>query len=879
MWDSMWPSCGDRLADMTDLGEYGDKLAGIAFIYPQIAQAMIDNGWQVVWGTLNESDEWSPDTGVTGGQVPFPVNRPMPQGQPVRIAFRPPPSVIVIDVDHYAFKTGGYTIERAEEALSLLPATWKVTSRGAADLSGRYLYKIPASLDTSQWERALKHFGELETRGVKTAMFSDVEIVRTGHRFSWAPGDINPKNGKLVECYGPDGEVSTLPPVDEVPDLPVEWLDFFRDPPAPKVVAQREFIDIHSPEWWKNVPAESIGTRDELCSYALSLLTAGLNREEATAELWRVAANLDDSDPWKACDFKGMTDGNTQWKADTKRNEEIMVTEFARAALGQELAVRKVEEAQRVYQEHVTNNPMPLPGAVEFDVPIIPTPTVPAEDLSQLALTMRFNLDAETGCVRPTGGDDRAVALDVLERQMWHVKFASDAGHWLINHGREWVDFGNKTEAEARARALVFAYGVLLEPIPPEAFKKPEDPDAEDPYKTLKLLHKKLTSSAGVGAVARAVTSIAMGNPGTCVRVCECDTEPNVLWAGGIPWDLLSSVDHPQPAEEGTYEWVHRRTAAYVPDWTVPTPYWDRYLMAVWPDPEVRAYALREICGVALWGATSKQHPVLHGPASSGKSTFAEQLMKLLGTYAVQVSPNKLLTGRSDSTAEEEYSKLIGARLAWMDEPPSRRKQVVSEFNEMASGTGTISAAAKYKNVVTAPKLFNFLICQNPRNPLSFDAEGVSERTIFIPCLAKPEATVNPRLEMLAAFEQEAPGILAKLIVECARYRGGDRFSVPQGVKEAFEAARHTMNDWGQTFLYLFQPGAEDTPQYRMMTLGQVTRAVNTELKTSLQNSEAAAHVEKLGFEVFPASSKNRNQPRVNVTWAPQVATIAQGMR
>ncbi len=857
---------------MTDLGEYGDKLAGIAFVYPRIAEAMIANGWQVVWATLNQSEEWTPMVGTTAGQGVFPQNRDMPQGQPVRIAFRPPPSIVIIDVDHYAFKTGGHTIERAEEALAELPETWKVTSRGAADRSGRYLYRIPADADTSGWERALRNFGEVETRGIKTAQFSDVEIVRTGYRFSWAPGDINPKNNQMVQCYGPDGEVSCLPPVDEVPELPAEWLDFFRDPPQPLVLAQPNAIDMKRPEWWKNVAAESIGTRDELCSYALSLLTAGFDRDEAVTELRRVSACLDPSHPWKPCDFNGMTDANSQGKADIARSEHQQLASFAIGLKGEEKALEHVREQQAAYAAHVASNPMPLPGTVQFDLPVLPTPTVPASDLSQLALTMRFTLDEETGCVRPLGGDDRAVALDVLERQIYHVKFAADAGHWLINHGSEWVDFGNKSEAEARARALVFAYGVLLEPVPPGAFEKPEDPDAVDPYKTLKLLHKKLTSSAGVGAVARAVTSIAMGNPGTCVRVSECDTEPNILWAGGIPWDLSRSVHRPEPAVEGTYEWVHRRTAAYVPDMSVFSPDWDRYVAAVWPDPELRAYALREICGVALWGATSKQHPVLHGPASSGKSTFAEQLVRLLGTYAVQVSPNKLLTGRSDSTAEEEYSKLIGARLAWMDEPPSRRKQVVSEFNEMASGTGTISAAAKYKNVVTAPKLFNFLICQNPRNPLSFDAEGVSERTIFIPCLARPEDTVLPRLAMLSSFEHEAPGILARLIVECARYQAGDRLPVPQAVKEAFDSARHDMNDWGQTFMYMFKPGPEDIPQYKMMPLGQVTRAVNTELHTYISNSEAVSHIERLGFTVYPASTKNRNQPRVNVTYAAQVA-------
>src|ERR1700722_16979660 len=187
---------------MTTETSYFEKLRSVSVVYPQVAQDLAAKGWQVVWATLNEDGEWSPLVGCTGS-ARFPSNLAQPPGD-VRIALRPPEDVIVLDVDHYSHKLGMHTIERAEEALGMtLPGTWRLSSRGADNPSGRYLCRIPSGNDTRHWERALKFFGDERV--------SDVEIVRTGHRFSWGPLDVNPKIGELVQVYGPNGEPAAMP--------------------------------------------------------------------------------------------------------------------------------------------------------------------------------------------------------------------------------------------------------------------------------------------------------------------------------------------------------------------------------------------------------------------------------------------------------------------------------------------------------------------------------------------------------------------------------------------------------------------------------------------------------------------------------------------
>lgn len=178
--------------------------------------------WQVKDGeyVLDEqgNHQWSPVVGVTGG-VPWPQPWSIPD-VPYRLAFRPPPNAWVMDVDdHDGQGQGPATLAAMEERLGPLPPTWRLSARGAHNPAGRRLYRIPPDLLIT--DAAFKPFG------------GAIESVRTGHRFSWAPGDINPKTGTPVECFGPDGNPTTLPPVSQWPELPSAWVALLRTAPQP----------------------------------------------------------------------------------------------------------------------------------------------------------------------------------------------------------------------------------------------------------------------------------------------------------------------------------------------------------------------------------------------------------------------------------------------------------------------------------------------------------------------------------------------------------------------------------------------------------------------------------------------------------------------
>lgn len=454
------------------------------------------------------------------------------------------------------------------------------------------------------------------------------------------------------------------------------------------------------------------------------------------------------------------------------------------------------------------------------------------------------------------GTTDQGLARFILGRTQPYLRYAADSETWLVNEGETWRPSRGGADGLIADIADLWEYAEASTDVNPGA----EETEAEK-VKRWNAARARLLSNAGHNAIKGKMISCAQSRG--AVNSGDLDSEAHILWAGGYAWDLRASLTEPTLAQSGTCNDVHLHSAAVTPS-LVPTPAWNTFLEVLWPEADVRAWALREIAGVALWGDTSKRHPVLDGPASSGKSTFANALLQVLGTYAVQVSPGKLIGGRMDSSSEEATASLIGARLAWMDEPPARNRQSISQFNELASGTGSISAARKYQGQVTSHKRFNFLICQNERNRLQFEAQGVSERVTFIPCQAEQEdvAPAAARLEM--ALKDELPGILAFLITECAQYRAGNRFEMPLSVEMEMEDARDEGDEF-QAWLYdnyRVMPADMDL-KARQFTIGQIRDTYNdTHAKVNgipkLGRAEMRQRLESLGVHVHEASYNGR---------------------
>jgi phage/plasmid-associated DNA primase len=694
-----------------DFPDYSDQLAGISFVYPQIATDMVGKGWQVVWalyyGTNRKGKpDWRPLGETTGGKVEFPRNLEMPQGRPVRIAFRPPPGVKILDVDHYGGKLGWHTIQRAEEDLGTLPPTWKVTSRGFGDPSGRYLYRVRDGLNPK--DRDLWKFRDPDTGA------TSVEVVRTDHRFSWAPGDVNPRNGELVQCYDPDGNVSHLPRPDQVPFLPDEWQDFLADAPKP-VVPQLAPVNTEQAEWWLLVPDSTIGTRDQLARFSFELQLAGLSPDDTLAQLKRVSVAFDLADPWLDEDLTGLIDANTQEKVARKRAEWAEV-EYQLWGDKDEARNKAVTQALLTHNTFITASESAnrVETAIELG---LSTASEPAREFVLCGIQRNEDSSVHVN-FDPPAFSDQELAEAVLDR-IQGARFCTDSKSWLV-----WKS--EKEPWEEEDDILPWVITKLAQAMP---FGNPSPDDEDENASTDKLRFKNrayLLSDKGSRAVARKAASFlaVSGTHRVSYKRGWADADPEVLWAGGRCYDLRKSLSEPAEASVSLTDTPHLMTAPVRPV-PMPVPGFEALLKAVLPDETARGFWL-DMMALGVTGYSSKRTiPLGTGETKTGKTLLLQRLP--FGNYLEQVSGMDLLSG-GDREEARRLNILVGRRLPYIDEGIPKGHYALGRLKKISNGVGRLPARGIYGREYTFSPTHTLLILCNAEEEPSYQDDAVKDR-------------------------------------------------------------------------------------------------------------------------------------------------------
>lgn len=189
-------------------------------IYATGAPVYRDAGWRGVL-PVNALDPKRPGVGgFTGYDGRWPTDAEIAEWKSkrpnVNLCLRVEHGVLVLDVDNYDDKTGGKTIEEAERPGGPLPPTYRSTSRLDDPVSGQRFYRVP--------------LGVLFRPEIKFADLGlgHVETIQPHLRVSVVWPSIHPKTGQVYRWFGPDGSLlpeGVVPRVDDLPDLPPEWVE------------------------------------------------------------------------------------------------------------------------------------------------------------------------------------------------------------------------------------------------------------------------------------------------------------------------------------------------------------------------------------------------------------------------------------------------------------------------------------------------------------------------------------------------------------------------------------------------------------------------------------------------------------------------------
>lgn len=399
-------------------------------------------------------------------------------------------------------------------------------------------------------------------------------------------------------------------------------------------------------------------------------------------------------------------------------------------------------------------------------------------------------------------GNDQEHAEALAARMAPVLLYAPDAAVWLKADRDAWITC---TELSGWAVSTVARLMPLGNPDLPA--KKVDYTEAH--WQAHR--RNRYMSAAGAGPIEKKYRSLMQGNdhPAT-VRLDELDADPEILWAGGLPWDLRASRDEPTLSTTQSPHGPHLHTARYLPA-AVPTPRFDAFLAAVWPDAEVRAWALR-VLSVALAGYPDAVLPVLYGPGRTGKTALVSLLIDLLGSYGIAADP-RLLGGADNAHASIIYA-LKGARLAFIDEGP-RRGHLATERLKQLTGGGKLTGNQMRANPVTFEATHTLVMTTNDE-PVMTDP-ALRDRLRVIPCEADPGAVRRARQAITpAVWAAEAPGVLARLITECAAWLA-DRDSAgneaaPLALREATEemaATQDPVTEWVELRTLPAEPGTQ----------------------------------------------------------------------
>jgi P4 family phage/plasmid primase-like protien len=354
-------------------------------------------------------------------------------------------------------------------------------------------------------------------------------------------------------------------------------------------------------------------------------------------------------------------------------------------------------------------------------------------------------------------GSDQGLAKAVAARMYPALRLCVDSGTWLRREQHAWTECADDLSD--------WAVSTMAELMPLGATPVPKDLGERTEQHWQAVRRAQFLSSAGAGKVARKLRAITRVDHPVTLRSSQLDNNPEVLWAGGVPWDLRESADRPAPAQWIDPGTPHLRSALVAPDAGCPTPRWDAFIAAVWPDVDVRGWALR-VLSIALTGYPDAALPVLYGPERSGKTSLVQMLVTLLGSYAHAASP-KLLSSQ-DTSHPEMIWDLKGRRLSFIDEGPRRGHDATERLKQITGG-GMLTGRAMRANSVTFEPSHTLVMTTNDEPHLTDPA--LRARMRLIPCDAT-ESDVRPaRIALLGrGLTAEAPGILAALMAETAAY-------------------------------------------------------------------------------------------------------------
>lgn len=244
--------------------------------------------------------------------------------------------------------------------------------------------------------------------------------------------------------------------------------------------------------------------------------------------------------------------------------------------------------------------------------------------------------------------DDIGNAERLVRAHGKDMRFDEGLGEWVIWQGKKAVWQIDRHEPMRRAKTIA------REIVKKASDQLMMDPDDKAASKLLEWGHK-------TGNLPRleAMLKTAQSEEGMSFPNSAFDSDPSLL---NCPNGVVELGDAGVNFRETRKEDLHTKVCNVRYQLGATHPLWDNYLDTFLPEAELRVW-LQKLAGYSLYGANPERRIVFAwGPTSSGKTTFAELMLDVLGGYGSPFSLS-MLRENQDERARADIVRAMSQRF------------------------------------------------------------------------------------------------------------------------------------------------------------------------------------------------------------------------
>lgn len=352
--------------------------------------------------------------------------------------------------------------------------------------------------------------------------------------------------------------------------------------------------------------------------------------------------------------------------------------------------------------------------------------------------------------VSESGNAERLIRLHGAD-----LRYCDGLGGWLVWSGQRWQP-DETGEVQRRASRLSDA---IYEERSHIADKEQRD---------------RLASCAAKAETLRFITAtmvLATSNLAVVSRLNDWDNNPWLFNVENGTLDLRTGVLLPHhPADLLT----KMAPVHYAPD--AIDARFDYYLDSVTShDPDLKAY-LQRVAGYSLTGDTREDVFLLVlGPTQSGKSTFVDAMIEMMGDYGMAASFETFLQRQANAGgARPDVVRLRGARFVGASEA-EKNQRLAEEFLKRLSGGDKLAERGLYSNGIEFRPTFKIWLAANESPRIRDDNTALWARLKPVPFeMQLPPDKIDRTLKSYLLNDPGArSAILAWAVDGCLMWQAG----------------------------------------------------------------------------------------------------------